>query len=75
MLMVPRVGSFYAFILERTKRVRLTVVARSNYEAVKKNVGALLSDGKKKISTNAGLTGTANQEREPWRACHPSCKE
>ncbi|KIW69396.1 hypothetical protein PV04_05275 [Phialophora macrospora] len=31
------IGSFYAFILERTKRVRLTVVARSNYEAVKKN--------------------------------------
>ncbi|OAP58659.1 hypothetical protein AYL99_07749 [Fonsecaea erecta] len=29
------IGSFYAFILERTKRVRLTVVARSNYEAVK----------------------------------------
>ncbi|ETI25287.1 hypothetical protein G647_04662 [Cladophialophora carrionii CBS 160.54] len=31
------IGSFYAFILERTKRVRLTVVARSNYEAVKKD--------------------------------------
>lgn len=40
-LMGSRIGSFYAFILERTKRVRLTVVARSNYEAVKKNVGAL----------------------------------
>ncbi|KIX01123.1 uncharacterized protein Z518_10189 [Rhinocladiella mackenziei CBS 650.93] len=31
------IGSFYAFILERTQRVRLTVVARSNHEAVKKN--------------------------------------
>lgn len=33
-----RIGSFYAFILERTSRVRLTVVARSNYEAVKNHV-------------------------------------
>ena len=33
------IGSFYAFILDRSKRVRLTVVARSNYEAVKKDVG------------------------------------
>ncbi|GIJ89104.1 hypothetical protein Asppvi_008033 [Aspergillus pseudoviridinutans] len=31
------IGSFYAFILHRTNRVRLTVVARSNYEAVVKN--------------------------------------
>ncbi|KAJ4509085.1 hypothetical protein HRR75_006054 [Exophiala dermatitidis] len=31
------IGSFYAFILDRSKRVRLTVVARSNYEAVKKD--------------------------------------
>ncbi|EXJ89776.1 2-dehydropantoate 2-reductase [Capronia epimyces CBS 606.96] len=31
------IGSFYAFILDRSKRVRLTVVARSNYEAVQKN--------------------------------------
>ncbi|KIY02772.1 uncharacterized protein Z520_01237 [Fonsecaea multimorphosa CBS 102226] len=31
------IGSFYAFILGRAKRVRLTVVARSNYEAVKKD--------------------------------------
>ncbi|KAF7183669.1 hypothetical protein CNMCM7691_004019 [Aspergillus felis] len=31
------IGSFYAFILHRTNRVRLTVVARSNYEAVIKN--------------------------------------
>jgi len=29
------IGSFYAFILDRSQRVRLTVVARSNYEAVK----------------------------------------
>ncbi|WQF80689.1 Putative ketopantoate reductase ApbA/PanE, 6-phosphogluconate dehydrogenase-like domain superfamily [Colletotrichum destructivum] len=31
------IGSFYAFILSRVPRVRLTVVARSNYDAVKKN--------------------------------------
>ncbi|KAJ5943720.1 hypothetical protein N7516_003888 [Penicillium verrucosum] len=31
------IGSFYAFILSRSNRVRLTVVARSNYEAVKAN--------------------------------------
>ncbi|KAL6246178.1 hypothetical protein RBB50_007331 [Rhinocladiella similis] len=31
------IGSFYAFILNQSKRVRLTVVARSNYEAVKNN--------------------------------------
>ncbi|KAM0273610.1 hypothetical protein ACHAQH_008204 [Verticillium albo-atrum] len=29
------IGSFYAFILSRTPRVRLTVVARSNFAAVK----------------------------------------
>ncbi|CAI7571195.1 unnamed protein product [Penicillium glandicola] len=31
------IGSFYAFVLSRSDRVRLTVVARSNYEAVKAN--------------------------------------
>ncbi|GJC94511.1 2-dehydropantoate 2-reductase [Colletotrichum higginsianum] len=31
------IGSFYAFILSRVPRVRLTVVARSNYDAVKEN--------------------------------------
>ncbi|KAL2870594.1 ketopantoate reductase family protein [Aspergillus lucknowensis] len=31
------IGSFYAFILNRADRVRLTVVARSNYDAVVKN--------------------------------------
>ncbi|KAL2847632.1 ketopantoate reductase PanE/ApbA-domain-containing protein [Aspergillus pseudodeflectus] len=31
------IGSFYAFILHRADRVRLTVVARSNYDAVVKN--------------------------------------
>ncbi|ORY70327.1 2-dehydropantoate 2-reductase [Pseudomassariella vexata] len=29
------IGSFYAFVLSRSPRVRLTVVARSNYDAVK----------------------------------------
>ncbi|KAI8205630.1 hypothetical protein K4K52_004111 [Colletotrichum sp. SAR 10_76] len=31
------IGSFYAFILSRVPAVRLTVVARSNYDAVKAN--------------------------------------
>ncbi|KAF4975538.1 hypothetical protein FZEAL_7684 [Fusarium zealandicum] len=31
------IGSFYAFILSRGEEVRLTVVARSNYDAVKAN--------------------------------------
>lgn len=41
------IGSFYAFILSRCKEVRLTVMARSNYEAVK-------SSGLKVISQNHG---------------------
>lgn len=31
------IGSFYAFILSRNENVRLTVVARSNYDAVAAN--------------------------------------
>ncbi|KAI1751378.1 2-dehydropantoate 2-reductase [Xylaria castorea] len=31
------IGSFYAFILSRAQNVRLTVVARSNYDAVRSN--------------------------------------
>lgn len=31
------IGSFYAFILSQNPRVRLSVCARSNYEAVKEN--------------------------------------
>ncbi|KAI0857096.1 2-dehydropantoate 2-reductase [Xylaria cubensis] len=31
------IGSFYAFILSRAENVRLTVLARSNYEAVRAN--------------------------------------
>lgn len=41
------IGSFYAFILSCCKEVRLTVVARSNFEAVSKN-------GLKIISQNHG---------------------
>jgi hypothetical protein len=33
------IGGFYAFILSRDPTVELSVVARSNLEAVKKNVG------------------------------------
>jgi hypothetical protein len=32
------IGGFYAFILGRNKNVELSVVARSNYEVVKKDV-------------------------------------
>ncbi|KAJ5742440.1 uncharacterized protein N7511_011459, partial [Penicillium nucicola] len=38
------IGSFYAFILNRSDRVRLTVVARSNYDAVKANGIAINSE-------------------------------
>ncbi|KAK2001947.1 2-dehydropantoate 2-reductase [Colletotrichum falcatum] len=38
------IGSFYAFILNRAPRVRLTVVARSNYDAVKENGIAISSE-------------------------------
>ncbi|ATZ53174.1 hypothetical protein BCIN_09g00580 [Botrytis cinerea B05.10] len=41
------IGSVYAFILSRVSNVRLTVVARSNYQAVKEN-------GLKLISQNHG---------------------
>lgn len=33
--LLHRIGSFYAFILSRSEKVRLSVVARSNYDAVK----------------------------------------
>jgi hypothetical protein len=33
------IGGFYAFLLSRDPSVELSVVARSNLEAVKKNVG------------------------------------
>jgi hypothetical protein len=33
------IGGFYAFILSRDPSIELSVVARSNLEAVKKNVG------------------------------------
>jgi hypothetical protein len=32
------IGGFYAFILGRNENVELSVVARSNYDAVKKDV-------------------------------------
>ena len=34
------IGGFYAFILGRAKNVELSVVARSNYDVVKAEVGA-----------------------------------
>ena len=59
------IGSFYAFILERTKRVRLTVVARSNYEAVKKDVSCPFRNGKK-LTDQTVPAGSAYQKRESW---------
>ncbi|KAI1340166.1 2-dehydropantoate 2-reductase [Xylariaceae sp. FL0016] len=38
------IGSFYAFILSRSQNVRLTVVARSNYDAVKSKGIAIHSE-------------------------------
>ena len=38
------IGSFYAFILQRCKHVRLSVTARSNYEAVRANGLLMKSD-------------------------------
>jgi ketopantoate reductase len=38
------IGSFYAFILSRNENVRLSVVARSNYEAVKANGFKIVSE-------------------------------
>lgn len=46
-----RIGSFYAFILQRNEQVRLTVVARSNYEAVKEDV--CISDNTRLPDTNS----------------------
>ena len=38
------IGAFYAFILQRCKNVRLSVTARSNYDAVKANGLLMKSD-------------------------------
>ncbi|OOF99353.1 hypothetical protein ASPCADRAFT_1030 [Aspergillus carbonarius ITEM 5010] len=56
------IGSFYAFILHRTNRVRLTVVARSNYTAVKEN-GILLQSanhGEHRFHPNRGNPPPSN---------------
>jgi ketopantoate reductase len=41
---VGAIGGFYAFILQKCKNVRLSVVARSNYEAIKANGVLIKSD-------------------------------
>ncbi|RDW78946.1 ketopantoate reductase family protein [Aspergillus mulundensis] len=46
------IGSFYAFILHRCDRVKLTVVARSNYDAVVKNVPLFYSTALQRIPIN-----------------------
>lgn len=62
-----RIGSFYAFILNRSDRVRLTVVARSNYEAVRNEVCITGILGQ--WINNAG---NSDQERKSRTACCPS---
>ncbi|CAG7969177.1 unnamed protein product [Penicillium salamii] len=51
------IGSFYAFILSRSSRVRLTVLARSNYDAVRTNVRYPMQEIFK-ADTSRGLPST-----------------
>jgi hypothetical protein len=65
------IGSFYAFILHRADRVRLTVVARSNYDAVVKNVrpskpSMIWHTVKEK--NGAKRIGHPNHKHESWTA-------
>lgn len=50
------IGSFYAFILSRSERIRLTVVARSNYDAVAANGISINSQnhGKHHVKPDSG---------------------
>ena len=58
--MVNRIGGFYAFILSRAPNVSLSVVARANYEVVKKQVSNQL------IKLQHILTSwTGSYDREP----------
>lgn len=56
------IGSFYAFILDRSDRVRLTVVARSNYEAIKNNVCTM----RHVLLGGLTISGYFDQEWKPW---------
>ena len=60
------IGAFYAFILQRSKDVRLSVTARSNYEAVKAN-GLLV----KSENHGENLFRPAATLRTPGEAGHP----
>ncbi|KAE8374668.1 hypothetical protein BDV26DRAFT_295798 [Aspergillus bertholletiae] len=77
------IGSFYAFILTRNDRVRLTVVARSNYDAVKEN-GIFLDSvnhGQNRFRphhihlTTSSVHIKPSTRRQWWPACsQPSAK-
>jgi hypothetical protein len=68
-----RIGSFYAFILSRSDRVRLTVVARSNYDSVCANVSpfALAGSKKKWVDWSPDKGITINSENHGQHTFHP----
>lgn len=68
---VCSIGSFYAFILSRNDNVRLTVVARSNYDAVAANGLKMASEnhGEHTVKPYKG-TETPGQNPFGWqRVC------
>ncbi|WZH48316.1 enolase C-terminal domain-like protein [Fusarium acuminatum] len=60
------IGSFYAFILSRSERVRLTVVARSNFAAVAANGIKIESEnhGKHHVKPHKVLRSVADAEQK-----------
>ncbi|KAM0542857.1 hypothetical protein ACHAPJ_012580 [Fusarium lateritium] len=60
------IGSFYAFILSRSKPVRLTVVARSNFDAVAANGIDITSEnhGKHLVKPHQVLKSVADANQE-----------
>ncbi|KAH6950098.1 enolase C-terminal domain-like protein [Fusarium avenaceum] len=60
------IGSFYAFILSRSERVRLTVAARSNFEAVAANGIKIDSQnhGKHHVKPHKVLRSVADAEQK-----------
>lgn len=61
-----RIGSFYAFILSRNPQVRLTVVARSNFDAVKTNGIKIKSEnhGEHLVHPDKGLPPTTHEPEQ-----------
>ncbi|KAK3632439.1 i-AAA protease yme1 [Elasticomyces elasticus] len=60
------IGGFYAFIIGRNENVSLSVVARSNYEEVKKNASGLIVEsenhGRHKVNIEHVLRSPADAE-------------